>query len=149
MQQKIKINSTLNKLSSSTINKIIDDIDQLASSKFHLKNCWSCLYVAEFVTTTLIEKGITDFTVIEWYVITKESRRQEDNWIDIRHQHTWVELNDWTKIDPSVVQFDEFDWIEIIDWEENRSIKSIYTPKNYLKAMEKEKLDYSDKRFIK
>jgi hypothetical protein len=151
MKNSLNLNLKNNPSSIKTMDiwKLLEDIYNLSAEKFHLNNCWVCMYVAEFAAKCLLEQWITNFKVIEGYVITKESRRQEDNWIDIRHQHTWVELTDWTKIDPSVVQFDEFDWIEVIDWKENRSVKSIYTPEERLKVMIEEEIDYSDKRFIK
>ena len=61
----------------------------------------SCRYAAKDITKALLDKGLSDFQVVEGYV------RQPSGECGPRNQHVWILLGDGTKIDPTKIQFEK------------------------------------------
>ena len=105
--------------------KIAEDIssdENLLPSNFK-PEYGSCMLAAELLTKLLLQKGISDFKIIEGY-ITFEG-------VDWDEAHTWIELNNGKILDPTQKQWS----IENIVYLNNR--RKEYSPQKYLELCDK------------
>jgi hypothetical protein len=95
----------------------------------------SCRYAAKDITKALLDKGLSDFQVVEGYV------RQPSGECGPRNQHVWILLGDGTKMDPTKIQFEKGTTYA--------GIKKKYSPAAYLIPHPKDaafELQYPDYR---
>jgi len=86
--------------------QILYDAAKELSEKMHCDRYGSCVHFAEeFVLkiNNINPKLLNDFFVVEGYVDWEYGD-------DIPQQHTWIELKDGTKIDPTYEQFTKDGW---------------------------------------
>ena len=79
-------------------NKTLIDIAKEISEKIYCDKYGSCVHFAELFVEKVEEENpnlLDDFNVIEGYVTTNNGR----------FEHTWIELKDGEKIDPTFEQF--------------------------------------------
>ena len=111
------------------LNKIYENLNIEFPNKFNISAVGSCMYAAEYMSKKLLEKGISDFQIIEGYVKIKN--------VEGKFQHTWIETKD-EKIDPTIKQFfpknvdDDY-----IEGKVKYFIKKKYTPKEYFELCKK------------
>jgi len=92
---------------------------KLLPKNYPIEQGGSCMLAAEIITAKLLKRGIKDFKVIEGYI-------EMPNFNDDELAHTWIELKDGTKIDPTIKQFTDRGEIEY------GKIKNEYIPEDYL-----------------
>lgn len=84
----------------------------------------SCMLWAENKVKQLLNKGISDFIVVEGYVFFGDD---EEN----RVEHTWVELSDETKLDDTIDQFEHWGFsresVDYLPYDRKE-----YSPQGYL-----------------
>ena len=88
-------------------NKILFDIAKELSEKMYCDKFGSCVHFAEEFVLKINDINpelLNDFFVIEGYVDWEHGD-------DIPQQHTWIELKDGTKIDPTYEQFTKYGWV--------------------------------------
>jgi len=100
--------------------EILDKIED----SIHCDASGSCRFFAGDATKTLLDAGIKDFKIIEGYVKQPEE--------DFKLQHTWIELSDGTKVDPTFEQFEP--------GTEYSGSKKSYTPEQYLEPNPKDEV---------
>jgi len=102
------IKTTIREFLNESVNtyQILYDVAEELSKKMYCDKLGSCVHFAEEFVLKINETHpqiLNDFFVIEGYV----------NWEygdDIPQQHTWIELKDGTKIDPTYEQFTKYGW---------------------------------------
>lgn len=100
------VHTTLHKFlcENNNINQILIDIANDLSEKLHCDRYGSCVHFAELFVEKVNQQNpelLNSFFVIEGYV----------NWSienDLPKDHTWIELEDGTKIDPTFIQFTNY-----------------------------------------
>ena len=85
----------------------------------------SCDIAAEKITINLLEKGITNFNVIEGYISFED--------YDWNEAHTWIELLTGEIIDPTNIQWG----IDVKDIEYLSNNRKTYSPEQYLQLCKK------------
>lgn len=86
------------------LNQILIDIANDLSEKLHCDRYGSCVHFAELFVEKVNQQNselLNSFFVIEGYV----------NWsidVGLPKDHTWIELEDGTKIDPTFIQFTKY-----------------------------------------
>jgi hypothetical protein len=79
-------------------NNTLIDIGKEISEKIYCDNFGSCVHFAELFVERVNEENpklLFDFNVIEGYVFTNNGK----------YEHTWIELKNGDKIDPTFEQF--------------------------------------------
>lgn len=97
------------------------------SNKMICDEFGSCVHFAEEFVIKIHDINpylLNQFYVIEGYVDWEFGD-------DIPQQHTWIELKDGTKIDPTFEQFTRYGWSEY-----NKRIKNKYTGLKYYQEIE-------------
>lgn len=94
----IKLKNML--VESMDVRKVIDSVIKKVSNKLHCNMSGACIPAAEEITRELLQRGITNFKVIEGWV------KQPSGRYGPKTQHTWIEMEDGKLIDITFGQFE-------------------------------------------
>jgi hypothetical protein len=112
------------------------DLANSLSDKLHCDRVGSCVHFAELFVELVNEENsdlLNCFDVIEGYVDWSHGN-------EIPQQHTWVELRNGDKIDPTFLQFTKYGYTSY-----HRRNKKTYTGKEYLENTQMDSW-FSDRR---
>ena len=121
------------------VRSIYEKYDIALPKNFNPHSIDSCMYAAEILTKKLLDQDFKDFVVIEGYIKIKN--------VDGRFQHTWIQTKTG-RIDPTIKQFFlKDDSEEYIKSKVQYTIKTKYSPEEYLKLCKEHPVDPS-KHFV-
>jgi hypothetical protein len=93
---------------------------------FNRHNLGACLSAAAMATVYFLEKGITNFKIVEGWV-SMYPDQEEDEW----SSHTWIEFDNGRKFDPTKKQWEKWGF-DVKNTKYERVVRT-FTPEQYVK----------------